>query len=76
MKLFSEQFRECKEANLVGSGEGPEIVIDPLFPRRAFIERVKKEGKLPTARLSTCKRFSGTCSSGNEECVKLRNQTE
>jgi len=61
---FSTQLRWCSNNGFHGSGQGPEIEVDPAFPRREFIEKVKANGgKLPKIRLSACLKFGGVCSS-------------
>ncbi len=69
---FRDQYRICCAENLVGLSEGPEEVMEMAFPNAKYRAYVAEHGKLPVFRLSTCKRFGGTCSSGNEKCRALR----
>ncbi len=69
---FRSQYRICRDLNLVGLSEGPEEIMEMAFPNEKYRAYVAEHGKPPVFRTSTCKRFGGLCSSGNEQCRTLR----
>ena len=72
MISFCTQLRICHADGSYGSGEGPEEVMEMAFPTEKYLEYIRQNGKPPTFRRSTCRRFGGLCSSGNEQCRMLR----
>jgi hypothetical protein len=74
MKLFSDQYKKCKEENLIGIADGSKIVIDCAYPNKKIRDYVKLHGKLPVLKSNSCKKFGGDCWGGNPDCKKLRSE--
>jgi hypothetical protein len=69
---FRNQLQTCHADGSYGSGEGPEEVMEMAFPTEKYMAYIRQNGKPPTFRLSTCKRFGGICSSANDQCRVYR----
>lgn len=76
MKLFFEQYQECRKANLVGLKLGEEHELIPAYPHKKVRDYVEEHGEWPKIRTSLCLKFGGECSSGNKDCRKLRGIAE
>lgn len=75
MKSFKSQFCECKEQGLNGKGrflsfeKHPEML--PFCPKK---QKLMLERGVKGIHLLACKKFGGTCSSGNKKCKAERNK--
>jgi len=79
MKSFHEQYIKCssegytKEYEFYSFSKYPEYL--PLFPNIGVVDNIKSKN-INGITLIRCGKFknSGKCSSGNEECIKHRNE--
>jgi len=75
IKSFQEQFCECsdlgfhKETEFKSFEEHPELLPAPFNKK---INEAIKSGEMKGIDFTVCGRFGGHCSSGNEQCKKLR----
>ena len=75
MKLFSQQFSECRandyclERTFVPFKGNPKIL--PAFPNKKMMEDVFS-GRLMGLHLIKCGKFGGVCSGANKKCKELR----
>ena len=79
MKIsFRNQFKECKESNMVESGkfvkwsDHPEFLPLPWSRAAKLITEELKVNPNAGIKMLSCLRFSGDCSSDNERCRKMR----
>jgi hypothetical protein len=73
MKPFRNQYIECKKNEMVGEGEFKSFKDNPgLLPFcPCKLEKILSSN-IEGIQLQSCLMFRGLCSSGNPDCVKMR----
>jgi hypothetical protein len=74
MKSFRNQFSECKKNGLVGEGEFKSFKENPSLLPFCPCKREKVLNNMDGIQLPSCLMFRGLCSSGNPDCIKMREQ--